>query len=66
MTIVFFGRDSAKLMLAWLCSRYSLSSLGLAPKFVCKCDSEEKLNISLMSVNDRLRSRNNRLMSSAV
>ena len=34
LTFVFFGRDSAELMRASLCPRYSLSSLGLAPKFV--------------------------------
>ena len=48
--------------------RYSLSSEGFAPKFVCtyrlKCESDEMPNISLMSVNERLRSRSSRLMSS--
>ena len=37
-------------MQACLCSRYSLSSDGLAPKFVCtyrlKCESDEKPNTS--------------------
>ena len=69
-TFVFFIRDSAKLMKARPCSRYSLSSEGLAPKFVCtyrlKCDKEEKPNISLMSVNESERSRSIRLMSSDV
>ena len=49
---------------------YSLKSLGFARKFVCtyrlKWESDEKPNMSLMSVNERRRSRSSRLMSSEV
>lgn len=49
---------------------YSLKSVGVAPRLFCtyrlKCDSDEKPNLSLMSVKLRLLSRSRRLISSDV
>ena len=49
---------------------YSLKSIGFAPRYFCtylvKYDGDEKLNLSLISVKVRLRSRSRRLISNAV